>query len=107
MRRQPSPVRLDLQRGTLLRGERPIPLRPKTWAVLVYLAGRPGVLVSKDELLAAVWPDVAITDETVGKSISELRVALGDDHRAPRFIETVHRRGYRFLADLREPPAAV
>ena len=105
-RRHSSTVRLDLQRGMLLRDGEPVPLRPKTWAVLVHLASRPGTLVSKAELLAAVWPDVAITDETVGKSISELRAALGDDPRTPRFVETVHRRGYRFLADLRQEPAA-
>lgn len=103
---RPDPIRLDLQRGVLLRGDRAVPLRPKTWSVLVYLASRPGTLVSRDDLLRAVWPDVAITDETVGKSISELRAALGDDHRVPRFIETVNRRGYRLLADLRAEPAA-
>ena len=93
-----SPFRLDLRRGLLLRGTKPIPLRPKTWAVLLYLAERPGVLVAKNELLDALWPDVAVTPDTLNKSIGELRVALGDDSRAPRFIQTVNRRGYRFIA---------
>ncbi|HSP96429.1 MAG TPA: AAA family ATPase [Candidatus Dormibacteraeota bacterium] len=75
-----------------------MPLRPKTWAVLLYLAQRPGALVSRDEILDAVWPDVAVTPDTLTKSIGELRIALGDDPREPRFIETAHRRGFRFLA---------
>ncbi|MDX2168606.1 MAG: AAA family ATPase [Deltaproteobacteria bacterium] len=89
--------RLDLRGGQLTQAGRPIPLRPKTWAVLRYLVERPGVLVSRDELFDAVWPDVAVTPDTLTKSIGELRVALGEDARAPRFIETVHRRGFRFL----------
>ncbi len=79
------------------RGDTPVPLRPKTWAVLCHLAGRPGQLVTKDDLLAAVWADVAVTEDVLRISIRELRRALGDDPEAPRFIETVHGRGYRFL----------
>ena len=92
-----SSFRLDLRGGRLTRAGTPIPLRPKTWAVLVYLAERPGVLVTKEELLDAVWPDVAVTPDTLTKSIGELRLALGDDATTPRFIETVHRRGFRFI----------
>lgn len=97
-----SSFRLDLRGGRLLRGDQAIPLRPKTWAVLMYLVERPGVLVSKDELLDAVWPDVAVTPDTLTKSIGELREALGDDSRSPRCIETVHRRGFRFIAETSE-----
>ncbi len=98
--------RLDLRAGTLRRGAAAIPLRPKTWAVLVYLAERPGVLVSKDELFDALWPNVAVTPDTLNKSIGELRAALGDDSQAPRFIETAHRRGFRFIAATRQRAAA-
>jgi hypothetical protein len=56
------------------------------------------VLVTRDELLDAIWPDVAVTPDTLNKSIGELRLALGDDSRTPRFLETVHRRGFRFIA---------
>ncbi|MBX3028310.1 AAA family ATPase [bacterium] len=90
--------RLDLRAGLLYRGAQPLPLRPKTWAVLLHLARRPGALVTRDELLDAVWPDVAVTPDTLTKSIGELRQVLGDDPSAPRFIATVHRRGFRFLA---------
>lgn len=92
-----SSFRLDLRGGRLWRGGDALSLRPKTWAVLLYLADRPGVLVSRDELLDAIWPDVAVTPDTLTKSIGELREALGDSARAPRYIETVHRRGFRFI----------
>jgi len=97
---------LDRRRGQLTNAGAPVPLRPKTWSVLVYLAERPGTLVTREELLDAVWPDVAVTPDTLTKSIGELRIALGDDSRQPRFIETVHRRGFRFL-DTPQPLAAV
>ena len=90
--------RIDLRASQLFDGERAVPLRPKTWAVLLYLAERPKVLVTRDELLDAIWPDVAVTPDTLNKSIGELRLALGDDSRTPRFLETVHRRGFRFIA---------
>lgn len=88
---------LDRRAGRLTRAGEAIPLRPKTWAVLLYLAERPGVLVTREELLDAVWPDVAVTPDTLTKSIGELRLVLGDDSRTPRCIETVHRRGFRFI----------
>ncbi len=94
-----SSFRLDLRGGQLVRAGTPIPLRPKTWAVLLYLARRPGELVNRDELLDAVWPNVAITPDTLTKSIGEIRLALGDDSQRPRFIETVHRRGFRFIGE--------
>lgn len=104
-------VSIDVPRGLLLRDGRPVKLRPKTWSVLLYLAERPGLLVTRDQLLDALWPGVAVTPETVGKSISELRAALGDDDGQARYIETANRRGYRFLVDLlgdrRPVPAAV
>lgn len=90
--------RLDLRSGRLLHRAEPVRLRPKTWSVLRYLAERPGALLTKDELLDAVWPDVAVTESVLSKSIGELRVALGDSFKAPRFIETVQRRGFRFIA---------
>ena len=85
---------LDLPRGCLLHDGREIALRPKTFAVLTHLVQHAGTLVSKDELLAAVWPNLIVTDDTVVQSISELRRALavaGHD-----YITTVPRRGYRF-----------
>jgi DNA-binding winged helix-turn-helix (wHTH) protein/tetratricopeptide (TPR) repeat protein len=92
--------RLDRDGQQLWRRDRRIPLRPKTWAVLDYLAARPGRLVTKDELLATVWKDVVVTEGVLAKSVRELRLALRDDVARPRFIETAHGRGFRFIADL-------
>jgi DNA-binding winged helix-turn-helix (wHTH) protein/tetratricopeptide (TPR) repeat protein len=91
------PFQLDLLAGQLTRGKEVIALRPKTYAVLSYLLQRPGELVSNKELFHAFWADVAVTQDTLTKTIGELRQALGDDARRPRFIETVHRRGFRFI----------
>jgi len=97
-----GPFRLDLRAGLLLHGREPIPLRPKTWSVLRYLAERPGVLVTKQELLDAVWADAVVTESVLGKSIWELRVALGDNSRTAHLIQTVQRRGFRFIAPVSE-----
>jgi adenylate cyclase len=85
---------LDLDRGCLLHGGEEIALRPKTFALLRHLVENPGRLVSKDELFAAVWPNLTVTDDVLVQSIGELRRALKDD--GSRFIKTIPRRGYRF-----------
>ncbi len=94
------PYRLDLRDERLWRDQRAVALRPKTWALLRYLAEHPNVLVEKDELVIAVWGDVAVSDDALTRTISELRRKLHDDPRAPRFIQTVHRRGFRFIAPI-------
>ena len=91
------PFRLDLASAQLWRDDQEIILRRKTFAVLVYLVNHPGQLITKDALLDAVWPDVSVSDSMPAVSITELRKALGDDVTTPRFIATVHRRGYRFI----------
>ncbi|HYV67553.1 MAG TPA: winged helix-turn-helix domain-containing protein [Myxococcales bacterium] len=93
-----GPYRLDRSRGRLLCGSDNVPLRCKTFAVLEYLAMRPGRLVPKNELLDVLWPATHVTPSVLAGCIRELRRALGDDVRAPRFVETAHRRGYRFIA---------
>jgi len=91
------PFRLDLDDERLWRDGAAIRLRPKTFAVLRLLVGRPGQLVTKDEIWSTVWPATTVGDDTLTKSVRELRQAFGDDPAAPRFIETVHRRGFRWL----------
>ena len=93
-----EPFRLDLGDERLWRGEAPIHLGPKAFAVLRCLVTRAGQLVTKDELFAEVWPETIISDSVLTVTIKQLRRALGDQARAPRFIATVHRRGYRFIA---------
>jgi TolB-like protein/DNA-binding winged helix-turn-helix (wHTH) protein/Tfp pilus assembly protein PilF len=85
---------LDLERGCLLLDGSEIILRPKTFAVLRFLLENSGRLVSKEELFAAVWPNIAVTDDVLVQSVGELRRALADDGQ--RLIKTVPRRGYRF-----------
>ena len=93
---------LDLDRGCLFLDENEIALRPKTFAVLRYLLENCGRLVSKDELFASVWPNLAVTDDALVQSIGELRRALKDD--GSRLIKTIPRRGYRFEADVSVVP---
>jgi TolB-like protein/DNA-binding winged helix-turn-helix (wHTH) protein len=89
---------IDLDRGCLLLDGSEIVLRPKSYAVLLYLAQHPGRLASKEELFAAVWPKIVVTDDALVQSIGELRRALGGDGR--RLIRTVPRRGYRLECEV-------
>ena len=82
----------------LLRDGVNIPLSPKIIDLLLFLAARPSVLVSKDDLFRALWPDVAVTDNALTQAVSELRQALGDDPGSPKYVQTVARRGYRFIS---------
>ena len=84
---------LDLDRGCLLSKEGEVAIRPKTYAVLRYLIENSGRLVSKEELFAAVWPNLTVTDDALVQSIGELRRSLGDDGRGD---QTIPRRGYPF-----------
>lgn len=93
-----GPFALDPSAFRLLRDEHVIQLSPKIIDLLLYLVARPSVLVSKDELFKALWPDVAVTDNALTQAVSELRQALGDDPSEPSYIQTVARRGYRFIA---------
>src|SRR5262249_7575420 len=94
------PFRLDRTNEQLWRDDAPIPIRRKNLALLSYLAERRGQLVTKEELLEALWPGTYVTDVVLKVCINELRQGLGDDPRTPRFIETGHRRGYRFVAPI-------
>jgi len=77
---------------------RPVALAPKPFEVLCALARTPGMLVTKNALLDAVWGHRFVTESVLKSAISEVRAALGDNPKAPRYIETVSRRGYRFIA---------
>ena len=84
-------------RGGLMSGAREVHLTPKALALLSFLAERPGEVITKAELFSAVWPETSVGDAALVTCIQELRKALGDDARRPRYLETVHRRGYRFI----------
>src|SRR5499426_3136822 len=91
-----GPYRLDLRTTQLWRGTLEVSLTPKALAVLRVLAMRPGEVVTKEEFFQSVWGDTVVSDDALAACIQELRRALRDDARQPRYIETVHRRGYRF-----------
>jgi DNA-binding winged helix-turn-helix (wHTH) protein len=86
--------------GSLSRGTESVTLRPREMDLLVYLAGHPGEVVTADELLDSVWQGVVVGTDSVYFVISQLRKALDDDKRAPVYIETIPKRGYRLIADV-------
>lgn len=90
--------RFDAAAYRLFSGERPVQLPPKILDLLRLLASKPSQLVTKEDILRELWPDVAVTDNAITQAVSELRHALGDSATAPRFVQTVPRRGYRFIA---------
>ena len=95
-----NPFSLDLVNECLWLGSQAIKLRPKAFAVLNYLLEHPGQLVTKEELLNSIWPETFVSDAVLKVTIRQLREALNDDPKSPRFIETAHRRGYRFIGEL-------
>ena len=100
--------RLDPSSGRVYCGDTTVPLTPKAFALLQFLAASPDRLISKQELLDAVWPNVFVGDAVLKSTIRELRKVLGDDAGTPKYIETAHRRGYRFIAPVTvdDSPAA-
>lgn len=95
-----GPFRLDEPNECLWRGSQAIQLRPKAYAVLRYLVAHTSTLVTKQQLLDNVWPDTFVSDAVLKDCIRQLREVLGDEAKSPRFIETAHRRGYRFIAQI-------
>jgi DNA-binding winged helix-turn-helix (wHTH) protein len=93
-----GPFRLDTRDERLWRGPDVVPVRPKTLGVLHALVTRAGHLLTKEALLAAVWPETAVSETVLTVAIRELRRVLGDQARCPQFIAAVHGRGYRFMA---------
>jgi len=97
---------LDTANQCLLRGGAPIDLAPKPFAVLRYLVENPGRLITHDELLDALWPETYVQPQVLRTYVLELRKILGDDAGQPRFIQTLPKRGYRFMAQVTELSAA-
>src|SRR5262249_49357014 len=95
-----NPFVLDTPNRSLLRGTEKIFLRHKTFAVLDFLVRNPHRLVTKDEIMAALWPGTNVVDAALRVSIQEIRKALNDDAEHSRFIETVGKSGYRWIAPI-------
>jgi predicted ATPase len=108
--REFPPFRLDTVNQCLWRGdgvaEERILLAPRAFAVLRYLVEHPGRLVTHDEFFEALWPKTYVQPEVLKSHIAAIRTVLGDDARKPLFIETLSRRGYRFIAPVREGASA-
>lgn len=94
--------RLDLSEKTLLRDDKPVPLTPKVFDTLKVLLENAGRLLEKDELMKKIWQDRFVEESNLTFNIKMLRKALGDDANNPQFIETIQRRGYRFIAEVKE-----
>lgn len=92
---------LDLRVGSVRRGEDVLKLEPRSYDVLVCLVQHAGELVSRDALLDTIWRGIHVSPHSLTQAVLQLRQAIGDHPRRPRFIETVHRRGYRFIAPVR------
>src|SRR5689334_14822671 len=92
--------RLDLSEKVLLCDGRPVPLTPKVFDTLQILIENAGHLLEKDELMQKIWQDRFVEEGNLAFNIKVLRKALGDNAVNPKFIETVQRRGYRFIADV-------
>ena len=101
VRYEVGPFRVDPVRRRLYDGDAPVALTPKVFELLLAFLERPGALLSKDDLIRALWPDVAVEENNLTHCIAKLRRALGDDIRERRFIVTVAGRGYRFVAPVR------
>src|SRR5580658_7951768 len=98
---------LDLRRRELLKNGRKLKLQEQPFQVLAVLVEHPGEVVTREELQRAVWPENTFVDfdNSLNIAILKLRQTLADDRAKPRYIETVPRRGYRFIARLQETPA--
>ena len=91
-----GPYHFEPRNAQLRRGTRVVSLTRKACEVLQCLVAQPGQLVTKEALFEAVWPETVVSDNVLTNCIAELRQALGDNPKRPRFIATVHRQGYRF-----------
>jgi DNA-binding winged helix-turn-helix (wHTH) protein len=94
-----GPFRLDLANACVRRGQTPVRLTPKAFDLLRYLVTHAGRLVTREEPWPAVWPGTVVSEAALTVCMAELRRALGEETRAPRWIETVPRRGYRFIEE--------
>src|SRR6185369_3273028 len=98
---------LDTQGRRLWREEQETVLTPKALDLLIYLADHAGTVLSRDQLLEALWPGTYVDDHALSVQIGEIRKALGDGARGSHYVETRHRRGYCFIADVQRGPLSI
>src|SRR5882762_3104037 len=97
-----GPFSLDAIERVLRRDENPLNLTPKSFDTLLFLVRNQGRMLTKEELLQEIWPDTFVEDVNLAVNISTLRKLLGDFQGGRDYIETVPRRGYRFIAEVRK-----
>jgi predicted ATPase len=102
-----SPFRLDTLNHCLWRGEERVPLTPKGCDVLRYLVEHADRLVTQDEMLEALWSETYVNPEVIKKYVLEIRKVLGDQSDNPTFVATFPRRGYQFIAPIREESSSL
>lgn len=98
--------RIDLSEKVLLRNEKPVSLTPKVFDTLLVFVENPGRLIEKDELMEKLWHESFVEESNLSFNIMMLRKALGDSAAEPRYIETVPKRGYRFIGKVQQRHAA-
>lgn len=98
-----GPFRLDASERQLFRDGRPVALTPKAFETLLLLVERSGRVLTKDELMRAIWPDTFVEEANLAHNISMLRKAFGEMPGQQQYIQTIPRRGYRFIAEVRQP----
>lgn len=101
-----GPFALDRRTWTLSRGNQTVDLSPRLVEILAYLAANAGDTITKDDLLEKFWPDVHVTDNTLTRAIADIRKAIGDSAGTPAYIQTMARRGYRFVGEVAGSTAA-
>ena len=101
-----GPYRLDCERRLLLRGDDPVPLYEKALEILIILVRHRGEIVSKDELMKAVWPDAFVEEANLSQNVFVLRKTLGERPKENRYIATIPGRGYSFVATVEQPSSA-
>lgn len=95
-------VRVEPSKFKIWKAREELVLEPKTFQVLIFLLENRGRLIEKNELLEAVWKDTFVTENAMTREIAKLRKALADDPKTPKYIQTVHTQGYRFIAEVGE-----
>jgi DNA-binding winged helix-turn-helix (wHTH) protein len=95
-----GPFTVDVDAAEVRKGTERIALRPKCFDLLVDLIEHRGKLVTKEQLMERVWRDVVVNEATISRTVAALRAALGDDPEKPQYIETISRRGYKFIAEV-------
>src|SRR3974377_1565086 len=90
-------VEIDVSNLRVTVGSEVRPLEPKSFRLLLFLVENPCRALTKDEIMAAVWPDAVVSDNSLTRAITQIRKALDDDSKAPKYIETIPSVGYRFV----------